>query len=79
MTEREKTHHECKCPECDTVAAMAERMDAWKAAEALLKATKWSTGDADDVIIILPSAVLELANWLLTGTTLADGKAGEED
>ncbi|MFE6222935.1 hypothetical protein [Streptomyces sp. NPDC057854] len=54
--------------ETDPVTAtMLDRLDAWKAAEKLLHEAKWGTGIEDEVVVILPSSVLDLANWLLYG------------
>lgn len=65
MAEREKTHHDCKCRDCDPMTAMAERMDAWKAAESLLYARTWGIGE--DIVIVTPDTVAALATWLLYG------------
>ncbi|GHF94491.1 hypothetical protein [Streptomyces hydrogenans] len=57
-------------------ASTLDRLDAWKAAEKLLHEAKWGTGIEDEVVIILPSSVLDLANWLLygpAGMSFADG------
>jgi len=50
---------------------MAERMDAWKSADSLLMKNpggdrrRWGAGDEE--VIITPTEVLLLANWLLYG------------
>jgi hypothetical protein len=68
----EKTHHECKCSDCNKITAMAERLDAWKAAESLLlrdgegRPRKWG-GEGDDELVVGPDNVLLLSNWLLYG------------
>lgn len=59
------------CRECNTAHAMAERMDAWKSADSLLMKNAngdrrhWGAGDEE--VIITPTEVLLLANWLLYG------------
>ena len=60
--EHAKTHHECKCRDCDPMTAMAERVDAWKCAQSLLKEGKWADDD-------LPSVreTMVLADWLMYG------------
>lgn len=60
----EKTHHDCKCRECNTITAMAERVDAWKTSHSLLKELKYE----DDVAGPAPHEVLLLANWLYEGS-----------
>lgn len=67
----EKTHHDCKCSQCNAITAMAERVDAWKTAESLLlkdengRPRTW--GQGDDALVIGPDNVLLFANWLLYG------------
>lgn len=70
---REKTHHECKCRDCDPLAMMADRTTAWKNASSLLGERKWKSSDDDTEVLITPSDVLVLAHWLETGTFLTDG------
>jgi hypothetical protein len=59
---REKTHHECKCPDCNNLTAMADRVSAWKSAGALLKETTWAEDDVPSV-----REHMVLADWLLYG------------
>lgn len=66
-----KTHHDCRCRECDPITAMAERVDAWKAARALLTEKEWSSEDA-----VTPYSVGNLANWLLYGPAEPDDTDG---
>lgn len=57
-----KTHHECRCRECDPITAMAERMDAWKAATSLVREGPWPDDDKPAF-----HDVMVLADWLLYG------------
>ncbi|MGW0682931.1 hypothetical protein ACWD2L_06155 [Streptomyces sp. NPDC002754] len=57
-----KSHHECRCRDCDPITAMAERVDAWKASVALLAERQWPEDDP-----VTPDTVAGLANWLLYG------------
>jgi hypothetical protein len=59
---KEKSHHECKCRNCDPITAMAERVDAYQAARSLIK----ELPVAEDMVPT-PSEVLVLANWLYYG------------
>lgn len=68
--EKEKTHHDCRCRECDPMSAMAERVDAWKAANALLNERTWADESA-----VTPDTVGDLANWLFYGPAEPDGDA----
>jgi hypothetical protein len=64
------------CRDCNPTHAMAERMDAWKSADSLLmkdssgNRRKWGAGDEE--VIITPTEVLLLANWLLYGPDEGD-------
>lgn len=58
----EKTHHLCKCRECNPISAMAERVDAWKCAKALLAEGDWHEDDKPSV-----HETNALADWLLYG------------
>lgn len=60
----DKTHHNCKCRECNSITRMLERVDAWKAAEALLKGLEWD----DDTKGPSPMEVGTLASWLYEGS-----------
>jgi hypothetical protein len=60
--EQPKTHHECRCRECDPITAMAERVDAFKAASALLQAGDWAEEDKPSV-----RETMLLADWLMYG------------
>lgn len=59
---KEKTHHECRCRDCDPVVAMAERLDAYKAAQSLIRELPMP-----EDMFPTPSEVLVLANWLYYG------------
>lgn len=60
--EQPKTHHECKCRECDPITAMAERVDAYSAANSLLQNGKWAEDDQPSI-----RETMLLADWLLYG------------
>lgn len=63
--EQPKTHHECKCRDCDPLTAMAERVDAFAAAKALLGKGpngEWAEDDQPSV-----RETMVLADWLLYG------------
>jgi hypothetical protein len=65
--EQPKTHHECKCRDCDPLTAMAERVDAFKAAKSLLKNHEWAEDDQPSV-----REHMLLADWLLYGPSDGD-------
>lgn len=58
----EKTCNDCKCRDCSPITAMAERLDAYKAATSLLKDLNLPEGEN-----FTPHEVLLLANWLYFG------------
>lgn len=58
----EKTHHQCKCAECNSLTAMADRVSAWKSADSLLKQGTWADDDVPSV-----RETLMIADWLLYG------------
>lgn len=60
--EQPKTHHECKCRDCDPLTAMAERVDAFAAAKSLLANHNWAEDDQPSV-----REHMVLADWLLYG------------
>lgn len=60
--EEPKTHHLCKCRECNPLTAMAERVDAYKAADALLRSGTWAEDDQPSI-----RETMLLADWLLYG------------
>lgn len=60
--EQPKTHHECKCRECDPITAMAERADAFKTAQGLLNGQQWAEDDQPSV-----RETMLLADWLMYG------------
>lgn len=60
----EKSHHLCKCRECNPITAMAERVDAWGCAYSLLAKGDWHEDDKPSV-----REVMLLADWLLYGPT----------
>jgi hypothetical protein len=59
----DKTCSDCRCRNCSPITAMAERVDAYKAAQSLLKGMEWPE-DAGPT----PHEVLVLANWLYEGS-----------
>lgn len=59
---RTKTHHSCPCRQCSPITAMAERLDAYRAAMSLVKELPMP-----DDMAPTPSEVLVLANWLYYG------------
>lgn len=63
----EKTCSDCKCRNCSPITAMAERLDAYKAAQSLLKEGDWPE-DAQP----MPREVIILANWLYYGSDDAE-------
>lgn len=65
--EQPKTHHECKCRDCDPLTAMAERVDAFAAAKSLLKNHEWAEDDQPSV-----REHMLLADWLLYGPSDGD-------
>ena len=65
--EQPKTHHECKCRECDPITSMAERADAFKTAQSLLSSQKWAEDDQPSV-----RETMMLADWLLYGPSSDD-------
>jgi len=65
--EEQKTHHECKCRECNPMTAMAERVDAWKCANSLLREGDWAEDDKPSV-----RETAQLADWLLYGPSSED-------
>jgi hypothetical protein len=60
--DKPKTCNDCKCRNCDPITAMAERLDSYKAAQALLKEITMPE-DA----YVTPHETLVLANWLYYG------------
>ena len=60
--EQPKTHHECRCRECDPITAMSERADAFKTAQGLLTSQKWAEDDQPSV-----RETMMLADWLMYG------------
>lgn len=60
--EQPKTHHECKCRDCDPITAMAERVDAFAAANSLLQNATWAEDDKPSI-----RETMMLADWLLYG------------
>ena len=69
--EQPKTHHECKCRECDPITAMAERVDAFASARALLSKAPTPDGQWGEDDIPSVRETMLLADWLLYGP--ADG------
>lgn len=70
MAERadyEKTCRDCKCPACDEMTAVADRVSVWKAAQSLLAGVVWP-----DSYDIDPRDVLILAHWLLHQDEIGD-------
>jgi hypothetical protein len=69
--EQPKTHHECRCRDCDPLTAMAERVDAFATAKALLKdgpvEGKWHPEDPPSV-----REAMLLADWLMYGPSEGD-------
>lgn len=63
--EQPKTHHECKCRDCDPITAMAERVDAFAAAKSLLSVSPTGDWGEDDIPSVRETMVL--ADWLLYG------------
>jgi hypothetical protein len=65
-----------QCRDCNPLHALAERMDAWKSADSVLmkdesgNRRRWGAGDEE--VIITPTEVLLLANWLLYGPDESD-------
>jgi hypothetical protein len=60
--EKPKTHHECKCRDCDPITAMGERGEAFVMARSLLKQSEWAEDDQPSV-----RETMVLADWLLYG------------
>jgi hypothetical protein len=65
--EHVKTHHECKCRDCDPVVSMAERVDAYLSAMSLLSKGNWAEDDKPTV-----RDTVVLANWLYYGQDADD-------
>ncbi len=65
--EQAKTHHECKCRECDPLTAMSERALAFETATSLLGKKKWHEDDQPSV-----RETMGLADWLMYGPEAAD-------
>jgi hypothetical protein len=59
----EKTCNDCKCRNCNPITAMAERVDAWTSARALLTSLKYDA----DIAGPTPMEVGTLAQWLYEG------------
>lgn len=66
--EKPKTHHECKCRDCDPITAMGERGEAFAMARSLLAQGDWAEDDKPSV-----RETMALADWLLYGP----GSVGE--
>ena len=60
--EKPKTHHDCKCRECDPITAMGERGEAFRMARSLLAQGSWAEDDTPSV-----RETMVLADWLLYG------------
>lgn len=60
----DRTHHNCKCRQCNPITQMMERVDAWKAASSLLASLQYD----DDVKGATPMEVGTLASWLYEGS-----------
>lgn len=67
--EREKTCADCKCRNCSPITAMSERLDAYKAAQSLLREIEYPE-DCKPT----PHEHIVLANWLYYG-----GGDGDDD
>lgn len=81
-TKPKKKRKKSKKPKLDAdpvAASMMDRVDAWKCAEKLLHEAKWGTGDDEEIVIILPSSVLDLANWILYGPAVMTYTDDEDD
>lgn len=60
-----RTHHNCGCRDCSPIPAMLERMDAWKAAAAMLRdGIVWD----EETKGPSPMEVGSLAAWLYEGS-----------
>jgi hypothetical protein len=62
--EQPKTHHECRCRDCDPLTAMAERAEAFQSAISLLNKAEWHEDDKPSV-----RETMNLAEWLMYGGT----------
>lgn len=69
--EEPPTHHLCKCRDCNPLTSLAERQEAWKAAEALLQNGKWGEEDKPTI-----ADTMILADWLLYGPSDNDSGPG---
>jgi hypothetical protein len=58
----EKTCSDCKCRNCDPITSMAERTDAYKCAQSMLREM-----NMPEDAYVTPHEVLLLANWLYYG------------
>jgi hypothetical protein len=60
--EEPRTHHLCKCRDCDPLTAWSERAEVFEAAMSLLRKGEWHADDQPSV-----RETMLLADWLLYG------------